>query len=102
MQTMGAEEQSFIKAEALVEFLQALKGDKCMLEVVKGLQVDVALQALDKGISLAEILGQAISQLEKHLITRALESTNGNKAQAARLLKIDYKTLYRKMHKYVI
>ena len=73
-----------------------------MLEVGQGLRVDVALKALSDGISLAEILRQAVWQLEKHLIARALESTNGNKAQAARLLKIDYKTLYRKMHKYVI
>ena len=73
-----------------------------MLEVKRGLRVDVALKVLSAGISLAEILRQAVWYLEKPLIARTLESTHGNKAQAARLLKIDYKTLYRKMHRYII
>jgi DNA-binding NtrC family response regulator len=96
------EVHSLIKHEAFGEFLRALEDKGYMLEVKQGLRVDVALQALNAGTSLAEILRQAVWQLEKHLIARALESTNGNKAQAARLLKIDYKTLYRKMHKYII
>ncbi|MDR2914467.1 MAG: sigma-54 dependent transcriptional regulator [Tannerella sp.] len=37
---------------------------------------------------------------EKERIERALEYTGGNKAAAARLLKIDRKTLYNKMHQY--
>ena len=37
---------------------------------------------------------------EKERITKALEVANGNKAAAARLLKIDRKTLYNKMHQY--
>jgi DNA-binding NtrC family response regulator len=96
------EAHNLIKPEAFGEFLRALEDKKRMLEVGQGLRVDVALKALSEGISLTEILRQAVWQLEKHLIAIVLESTNGNKAQAARLLKIDYKTLYRKMHKYVI
>ena len=37
---------------------------------------------------------------EKERILKALEVANGNKAAAARLLKIDRKTLYNKMHQY--
>lgn len=37
---------------------------------------------------------------EKERIVKALEYTDGNKAAAARLLKIDRKTLYNKMHQY--
>ena len=37
---------------------------------------------------------------EKERIEKALEYTNGNKAAAARLLKVDRKTLYNKMHQY--
>lgn len=39
---------------------------------------------------------------EKARILQALEQTNGNKTKAARLLQIDRKTLYNKMHQYQI
>jgi two-component system response regulator HydG len=39
---------------------------------------------------------------EQQQIILALQKTNGNKTQAARLLKIDRKTLYNKMHQYGI
>jgi transcriptional regulator with PAS, ATPase and Fis domain len=37
---------------------------------------------------------------EKVLIRRALQQTNGNKAEAAQLLGINLTTVYRKMEKY--
>jgi DNA-binding NtrC family response regulator len=39
---------------------------------------------------------------ERIIIQRALESTGGNKVQAARLLKISRKKLYAKIAKYVL
>ena len=39
---------------------------------------------------------------EKQLIIRTLESCNGNKTKAARMLNINPTTLYRKMNKYGI
>jgi two-component system response regulator HydG len=39
---------------------------------------------------------------EKERIMEALERAHGNKTQAARLLQIDRKTLYNKMHLYGI
>jgi two-component system nitrogen regulation response regulator GlnG len=91
-----------IDTEAIGEFLEVLEGTRRLSEVRQGIQFEVARQALSDGVPLAEILQQAISQLEKHLIMRVLECTRGNKAEAVRLLKIDYRTLYRKMRKYVI
>jgi hypothetical protein len=58
------------------------------------------LQALEKGVALGDIVQHASEQLEQSLITKILVTTHGNKAEAARLLKIDYKTLYRKLKKY--
>ncbi|HYB89618.1 MAG TPA: sigma 54-interacting transcriptional regulator [Candidatus Binataceae bacterium] len=40
------------------------------------------------------------AEAERHLIRRALETTEGNKAQAAKLLKISRKKLYAKIAKY--
>lgn len=42
------------------------------------------------------------SENEKEMIINALEKTNGNKSKAARLLKIDRKTLYNKLDLYEI
>ena len=102
MHAVSSENESLVNPAALGEFLQALEGKRRLSEVPQGLRLEVALRALGQGMSLAEILRRAIWQLEKGLILRALEVTHGNKAAAARLLKIDYKTLYRKIRKYVI
>jgi len=102
MQVSCSDDEHLINLVALGDLLQALEGKRRISEVQQGIRVEAALRALGKGVPLAEILHQAIWQLEKHLITRVLEATQGNKAEAARLLKIDYKTLYRKMRKYVI
>lgn len=50
----------------------------------------------------AESLNEAVQSFEKHHIKNILRRTNGNRAEAARLLNIDPSTLYRKMEKYNI
>ncbi len=50
--------------------------------------------------SLKEISQAAIEQVEKQAIRQAIEEAHGNKVKAAQRLKIDYKTLYRKIKKY--
>ena len=59
-----------------------------------------ALQPLQNGVSLTEITQHATEQLERYLIVQILEYTQGNKAETARILQVDYKTLYRKMYRY--
>jgi DNA-binding NtrC family response regulator len=51
------------------------------------------MKPLDKGVSFEEIT----QEFQKDLIKRALDATGGNKIKAAKILKIDRKTLYRKM-----
>ena len=41
-------------------------------------------------------------QAERELIRHALQTTKGNKSQAARLLRTDYTTLHAKMKRYSI
>ncbi len=50
-----------------------------------------------QGRSLKEIVRDKTMAVEKEVLTRVLEETGGNKAKAARLLKIDYKTIHTKL-----
>jgi two-component system nitrogen regulation response regulator GlnG len=53
-------------------------------------------------LSLRESAQLATAEAEQRAIRRALETSGGNKAEAARLLRTDYKTLYLKLKQYGI
>ena len=55
---------------------------------------------LDGSRPMAEVLEEVRQCAERKLIRQALARTGGNKAAAARLLHINYKTLYVKMKRY--
>lgn len=64
---------------------------------------DLPLQVLAKGrkeISLAAALSRryTLQDLEREYIQRVLETTGGNKTEAARILGVDRTTLYRKLY----
>lgn len=46
------------------------------------------------------LVGKPLTEVEKHYIVRALELTEGNREEAARLLGIGERTLYRKIKEY--
>ena len=52
------------------------------------------------GRSLKEIAEAASADAERQAISEVLQATGGNKSQAARLLRVDYKTLYVKLKRY--
>jgi DNA-binding NtrC family response regulator len=54
------------------------------------------------GISLKEIVRRSTATLERRVIGRTLRKTGGNKAEAARLLQVDYKTIHSKIKQYGI
>ena len=54
------------------------------------------------GASLKEIADAAAADAEQQAIRRVLQDTKGNKSEAARLLRTDYKTLHLKMKQYGI
>ena len=56
----------------------------------------------NRGYSLSEIVDKATAALEKTVIERVLQETKGNKSEAAKRLKIGYKTLQRKLKTYGI
>ncbi|MBC8462159.1 MAG: sigma-54-dependent Fis family transcriptional regulator, partial [Deltaproteobacteria bacterium] len=48
--------------------------------------------------SLKEIVRQNTVAVERKVLAQVLKYTGGNKAKAARLLKIDYKTMHTKVN----
>jgi DNA-binding NtrC family response regulator len=52
------------------------------------------------GTALKDVVRQAVETTERDLIVRTLERTRCNRAQAARILGINYKTLYNKLREY--
>jgi two-component system nitrogen regulation response regulator GlnG len=54
------------------------------------------------GASLKELAELAVEDAEAQAIRLALQATGGNKSEAARLLKVDYKTLHLKMKRFGI
>jgi DNA-binding NtrC family response regulator len=57
---------------------------------------------LDRGLSLEEMKKSAQARIEREAIRRVLIRTGGNKSQAARILKLDYKTLHCKVKNYAL
>ena len=57
---------------------------------------------MDTRPSLKDIADRATAEAERQAIRVALQATRGNKSEAARLLRVDYKTLYLKMKRYGI
>jgi DNA-binding NtrC family response regulator len=53
-------------------------------------------------LSLKEIAGRAAAEAERQAIRLALQATRGNKSEAARFLRVDYKTLHLKMKHFSI
>ena len=53
-------------------------------------------------LSLKVLVRQKVIEAEREILTRVLKQTGGNKAQAARLLQVDYKTLRTKAKQYGI
>jgi DNA-binding NtrC family response regulator len=54
------------------------------------------------GLSLKQFADTAAAEAERQAIRRTLQATRGNKSEAARILRTDYKTLHLKMKRYGI
>ncbi len=53
-------------------------------------------------LSLRDMVAKCVENAEKKMITEVLKRTGGNKSQAAKILKIDYKTMHYKVKNYGI
>jgi len=54
------------------------------------------------GLPLREVVRRCTYQVEKRVIAQVLRKTGGNKAKAARLLQVDYKTIHSKIKEFGI
>lgn len=71
--------------------------------VVRGSPVPVdAPQPALAGLPLRELVRRSTMKVERDVIAQTLRCTGGNKARAARLLQIDYKTMHSKVKEYGI
>ena len=67
---------------------------------VPGLAFTPKVQGMPwKDLSLKQIVGQSTTAVEREVLNQVLKFTGGNKAKAARLLQIDYKTIHTKLRK---
>ena len=92
--------QNFVAIPTAEELLRLFKRKRHEARLEADVRLEAALQALQDGQSFVDIIQTAVWQLEKGVIEQILRSTQGNKAETARILKVDYKTLYRKINRY--
>ncbi|PYN19199.1 MAG: Fis family transcriptional regulator, partial [Candidatus Rokuibacteriota bacterium] len=87
------------------EHLSVLPVDPSAATALRGEPPPVGSSLLDSslvGSSLKVIAEAAAADAERRAIHQVLQATRGNKTEAARLLRTDYKTLHRKMKQYGI
>jgi two-component system nitrogen regulation response regulator GlnG len=58
------------------------------------------LEPFEGSMSLKEMVRRSTMKVEREIIQQALRRTGGNKAKAARILQIDYKTMHTKAKEY--
>jgi DNA-binding NtrC family response regulator len=90
----------FINTSGVEGLISSLKGERGALHIEQVIRYDVVMKALNDGVTLDTILQKIICQLERYIINNILMFTDGNKSEAARILRINYKTLYYKIKKY--
>jgi len=69
-------------------------------DLTEDLQVVSAAAPGDKSPSVDSLLGKPLEEIEKHFITETLKLCGGNREEAAKMLGIGERTLYRKIKEY--
>jgi len=100
MHSALSDSQHFVDTSTLGGLINALQETPQPLEIARAIRLEDILEAINNGVTLCQIVQTVISQLEKYMIDHVLQSTNGNKLDTACFLKINRKTLYRKLKKY--
>jgi two-component system response regulator HydG len=69
-------------------------------DLTEDLQSVAPVRADRSGGGASHLVGQSLEEVEKHFITETLKQTGGNREEAARILGIGERTLYRKIKEY--
>ncbi len=93
IKTLEQKQMPYMVSEQTANVMYGEGNDAFLLDLESHLNEDSSLHA---------IITKCVGNAEKKLIADVLKRTNGNKAQAAKILKIDYKTMYSKVKKYGI
>ena len=96
-------QQAIIMAEDIIlpEYLPVyIKENKVGADLVSARIKEGERTDLTEGLSLKEMINRFSKDTERGIILEVLKRTNWNKAEVARLLKINYKTLYLKIKEY--
>ena len=70
-------------------------------ETISAPEIDPELPD-DNDVSLKEIVQDQKAEIERKVIRQVMEQTDGNMAETARKLNVDYKTIYKKVREYGI
>lgn len=89
--------RAVLLADGMIEVENLRVASTACAQPVAAREASPALDHIFRGEwSLRDITRACIGQLEQNVIGAVLEHTHGNKSKAARLLSVDYKTLYYK------
>jgi two-component system response regulator HydG len=69
-------------------------------DLTEDLQSSTVVGASNGATGTDSLVGRSIEEIEKHYIAETLKLTNGNREEAAKLLGIGERTLYRKLKEY--
>ena len=102
MNTSQYDEKFLINLSVVDEIIVSIKRNESISSIDNVIQLNSLFENIREYYGLYDIIQEFTKQIEKYIIIKILEFTNGNKSMAARILKINYKTLYYKMKIYSI
>ena len=71
-------------------------------DLTEDIQAAVPLSSEPGAGTATQLVGRSLDEIEKFYITETLKQTEGNREEAAKLLGIGERTLYRKLKEYAI
>jgi two-component system response regulator HydG len=68
--------------------------------LIEHLDTNTSSTSLSTGTQMPDLIGRSMDDIERWAITETLKMTAGNREEAAKILDIGARTLYRKLDKY--
>ena len=93
---------NFINTLGINGLISSIRRGESVVQINSTIRYDAIFAFISNGSGLHTVIQEMTYQLEKFIIISTLEHTGWNKSKAAKILKINYKTLYYKMKKYSV